>query len=134
MKINYFYFCLLFLFSQLAFSQTAGSEFGKYSLDELQKKRFDKDTISEAAVLSDVGESFFVNDDGNIILYFKRTTRYKVFSEAGLKYAEVSIPFYIGDSESEQIVALKGNTVNIENGGIKVTPLDSKNCFVEKNN
>lgn len=115
-----------------AFSQISSSELGKYSYEELQLKRYANDTIAEAIVLSDIGKSYFINEEGTFYLYFERTTKYKILSEAGLKYAEISIPFYTGDTESESIESIKGSTANWENGECKVIPLVTKNNFIEK--
>lgn len=126
--------CLALLFTTLIFSQNRGTVYGKYSMEELEMIKYPKDSIAEAVVLSDIGKSYFVSYEGRFHLYFERTTRYKVLSEAGLKYAEISIPFYIGENESEEIVKLKGNTVNFENRFKAETQLDTKNSYIEKHN
>lgn len=134
MKNLYLFICLSLLTTATVFSQTKGADYGKFSLEELQLTKFSPDTVAEAVILSDVGKSYFINEDNVFYLYFQRTTRYKIFSKAGLKYAEIAIPYYIGDNDLEQIMEIKGNTANIENGSIKVTPLSVKNSYIEKHN
>lgn len=126
--------CLLCLLTQLSLGQVIKPNFGKYTLEDFTLIKYEKDTIAEAVILSDIGQSDFADVDGRFYLYFERTTRYKVLSEAGLKYAEISIPFYTGDDDAEEIVSIKGNTANFENGLVKTTPLSIKNSYIEKHN
>jgi hypothetical protein len=63
---------------------------------------------------------------------FERHIRIKIFSEAGVRWAEQSIPFYRNGAQMEVVTQLEGNTYNFENGQIIRTPLDVKTTFEEK--
>src|SRR5690242_3317690 len=76
------------------FAQSTGTEFGKVSMEELQMKRYDKDTNAEAVVLYDIGESHFLISDYGSDLYYERKMKIKIFSKAGLKWAQLAIPYY----------------------------------------
>ena len=73
-------------------------------------KRYPKDTTTEAAVLYEAGRSYF-EDNANyqFDLYFECKTRIKVFSKAGLKWAQMSIQFTIEDNISD----ISGYTYNL---------------------
>ena len=109
--------------------QSSSFHFGKVTQNDLMLKRYPKDTTTEAAVLYEAGRSYF-EDNANyqFDLYFECKTRIKVFSKAGLKWAQMSIPFTIEDNISD----ISGYTYNLEGGNIQTTPLDPATAFTEK--
>lgn len=113
-------------------AQNYNHEFGKFSLEEFQLKKYDKDPAAEAVVIYDIGTSRFTRDDDGFKLIFERKMKIKIFNKAGLKWAQQSIPFYEENSRAEVIVDLKGNTYNYENGQVKISALDPKNSYNEK--
>ncbi len=113
-------------------AQNYTHEFGKFSSEEFQMKKYDKDPSAEAVVIYDIGTSFFTRDDDGFKLIFERKMKIKIFNKAGLKWAQQSIPFYEENSRAEIIVDLKGNTYNYENGQVKISALDPKNSYNEK--
>lgn len=113
-------------------AQNYTHEFGKFSSEEFQMKKYDKDPSAEAVVIYDIGTSFFTRDDDGFKLIFERKMKIKIFNKAGLKWAQQSIPFYEENSRAEIIVDLKGNTYNFENGQVKISALDPKNSYNEK--
>jgi transglutaminase-like putative cysteine protease len=131
-KIILFY-CLIFLM-QIMNGQTFVHEFGKYSGEEFNMKQYDKDPSAEAVVLYDIGKSFFAQTDNGFELIFERTTKIKIFTKAGLKWAKMEIPLYQGERDLETVYDLEGNTYNYENNKIRITPLNSKNTYMEKLN
>jgi hypothetical protein len=113
-------------------SQNFNHEFGRYSGEEFQMERYDKDPSAEAVVIYDIGSSFFRLTDEGYFLVFERKTKIKIFNKAGLKYAQFGIPYYVKDNDDEKIEELEGNTYNYENGIVRTTVLDMKNTYIEK--
>jgi hypothetical protein len=124
--------CLLILTCQLLNAQQFTHEFGKYSSEEFQMKKYDKDTSAEAVVIYDIGESYFADNDNGFDVVFQRKTKIKIFNKAGLRWAQFEIPYYIGNGGTERIHDLKGNTYNFENGALRKTPLNTSNVYEEK--
>jgi len=107
-------------------------EFGKYTGEEFQMDHYPKDPSAEAVVIYDIGTSYFKLYNDGYYLIFERKTKVKIFRKSGLKYARFEIPFYIQDHNEENIQELEGNTYNFENGTLRVSPLDPKNTYTEK--
>ncbi|MFZ4465274.1 MAG: transglutaminase domain-containing protein, partial [Bacteroidales bacterium] len=120
---------------QTSFTQSFSHEFGKCSAEEINMTKYAKDPTAEAVVIYDIGKSYFEITSTGYELIFERTTKIKVLSKAGLKYAEIEIPYYVDNNNSFEIVGkVTGNTYNLENGLVKATPLNPKIAFDEKIN
>jgi hypothetical protein len=132
MKKYLIIFCICTLVSTYALAQNYTHEFGKYSGEEFQMVRYDKDPSAEAVVIYDIGSSFFRLTDEGYRLIFERKTKIKIFNKAGLKYAQFEIPYYIKNNDEEKIEELAGNTYNYENGIVRTTSLDLKSTYIEK--
>ena len=113
-------------------AQTYNHEFGKYSAEEFNLTQYPKDPSAEAVVIYDIGKSYFLLSNDGFVLFFERTTKMKIFTKAGLKWAEISIPYYEEAHKKEEIFELRGNTYNLENGEIRVSRLNTKNSYEEK--
>lgn len=134
MKNTSLLFLLLFCFQTL-FSQNFTHEFGKCSPYEISMTNYDKDPTAEAVVIYDIGKSYFEITSDGYELVFERSFKIKVLSKAGIKYAEINIPYYVEDNNTFEIVGkVTGNTYNLENDLVKTTPLNSKISFDEKIN
>src|ERR1035437_5131508 len=129
-------FIILCVFNsmQIAVAQNSVHEFGKFSNEEFQLQRYEKDPTAEAVVIYDIGSSHFIRNDDGFQVVFERKTKIKIFNKAGLKWAQISIPYYEESNKNEEIFELKGNTYNYENGQIRISALDTKNVFNEKYN
>lgn len=119
---------------QFVVAQNYVHEFGKYSNEEFQLTQYDKDPLAEAVVIYDIGSSEFNRTDNGFEIFFQRRMKIKILTQAGLKWAQISIPYYEEDRRFEEISELKGNTYNFENGTIRCTSLNTKNTFNEKYN
>lgn len=133
MKRQLLFMCFISLI-QLTVAQNYVHEFGKFSNEEFELKKYDKDPTAEAVVIYDIGKSYFGLTDDGFVVYFERTMKIKILSKAGLKWSEISIPYYEEDNKFEEITELKGNTYNFENGQIRTSALNPKNTFKEKVN
>ena len=100
--------------------------------EALLQKQYPNDPVAEAAILSDMGRSFFESGDEGFTLYFERKTRVKIYKKAGLKWGEVEIPFYFSNDGIERIYDIVGTTYNFENSQIKSTPLAINKKLEEK--
>ena len=109
-------------------------QYGKVGLEAIDYKfcPFDKD--AEAVVLSDVGESYFVQTSNSFEVVYERITRIKIFNEAGIKWATVEIPFYREGNIYEKVENLEACTYNFQDGMLTKSNLDLANCHVEKIN
>jgi Transglutaminase-like enzymes, putative cysteine proteases len=100
--------------------------------EALAQKQYPGDPMAEAAILSDVGNSFFESSDEGFSLYFERKTSVKIYKKAGLKWGEIEIPFYFANEGIEKIYDIVGATYNMEDGIIKTTPLVIEKKLEEK--
>jgi hypothetical protein len=127
---------ILFLisFAKMSNAQNYIHEFGKYSNEDFQLKSYNKDPAAEAVVIYDIGKSYFSSTDQGFELNFERIMKIKILSKAGLKWAEISVPYYQENDKMEEIRELKGNTYNLENGIVRATALNIKNTYNEKIN
>jgi len=125
--------CIL-SFVQIAVAQNYVHEFGKYSNEEFQLQQYAKDPTAEAVVIYDIGSSHFIRNDDGFQVLFERKMKIKIFNKAGLKWAQISIPYYEESNKYEEILELKGNTYNYENGQVRISALDPNNVFNEKYN
>lgn len=124
--------CLFIQFS--AQGQNNFKDFGSISKAEIELKEYDRDKDAEALVLWDVAKSYFVQIDGSFEIVFERTTRIKVFSESGIRWSEVEIPFYQEGGIFEIVYDIEACSYNFENGVISKTPFDVNNAFDERVN
>jgi hypothetical protein len=130
-KFNLLITILLFVYNSTK-AQEFVHEFGKYSNEEFKLKNYSKDTTAEAIVIYDIGQSYFLLREDGYRLIFEHKTKIKIFKKAGFKYAQFEIPYYVKNRKYEEIVNLKGNTYNYENGNIRITTLNIKDTYEEK--
>jgi len=113
-------------------SQNMVDSFGKVSQEELEMAYYEKDKSAEAVVLFDIGKSYFDQKDNSFNIIYSRTRRIKIFSEAGIKYAEVEIPFYNKNGIYEKVFDIEAYSYNDKDGQVIKTALDLKNTYVKK--
>lgn len=101
---------LLALSTPLIYSQEFSREFGNISKSEIELSQYSSDKSAEAVVLYDIGKSYFVRRYDSYDVVFERTTRIKIFSEAGLEWAEIRIPLYQKDNIYEKAYDIEAYT------------------------
>lgn len=116
-------------FSLLA--QKRYSEFGKISRNDINISLSDGEKSAEAIVLSDIGKSCFVREDNSFNIVFERETRIKILSEAGIKWAEVEIPYYREGNVFESIYDVEANVYNDEGASIHKNTVNTSNFHDE---
>lgn len=108
---------------------------GRTTQYEMTMTEYEKDKDAEALVIYDVGEYYFQGDENQgMLLHMIRKVKIKILKQAGLKYADFEIPFYLEDYDWETIEDLKGITYNYDNSQLIKTELTNKNIFEEKIN
>lgn len=115
-------------------SQNFSREFGKISKDEIELKNYNSDKDAEAVVLFDIAKSSFVRTDNSFDVIFERTTRIKILAEAGIKWAEIQIPYYQEGNIYEKVYDIEAFAYNFEDGLMSKTPFNNKNTYDEKIN
>lgn len=139
MKISLLISGILFGVSFNIFCQQYFKEFGKIGPAELELQQYEKDPEAEAVVLYDEGESYFFekNEGSYIKLYIKftRTKRIKILDNAGVKYAEVTIPYYSdGFGATEKVSSIEAFSYNFDDSGLIKTEVDKNAVYEEKVN
>jgi hypothetical protein len=127
-------FVLFFSVCKQTIAQTLSKAYGKVGKDDIELLTYAPDKEAEAIVLFDYGKSYFVDNDGSFDVIFERTTRIKIMSEAGLKWAEIEVPYYHEGYIYESVENVEGNTYNFADGQLKITKLDPSQSQVEKEN
>lgn len=115
-------------------AQTYLKEFGKIGKDEIELNEYDQDKEAEAVVLFDMAKSYFVENESSFDVVFERATRIKIISEAGIKWAEVEIPFYQEGGICERIYDIEAYSYNFEDGRLNKTQFNVSNVYDEKIN
>ncbi|SFB04160.1 protein of unknown function [Flavobacterium swingsii] len=110
-------------------------ELGKVTIAELQEKTHPKDTTAVAAILYNVGRTYFeYSQNDGFIMITEVTTRVKIYKKEGYEWANKAVSFYVGNSPEESVDFSKAVTYNLVNGAIEKTKLKSEGEFVEKTN
>ncbi len=130
-KSSQIYFFIFISFSGLSQSY----DLGKVTVAELQEKEHPVEKNAEAAVLFDIGKSYFeFNINTGFKLITEVTTKIKIYKKEGYSFADIAIPVYVGGDERETVNFSKAYTYNLVNGKIEKTKLKSDGEFTEKVN
>jgi len=125
---------LLISFQNILWSQNFNNDYGKVGSADMDMKSYPLDKTAEAVVISDIGTSYFEQTSDNFDLIYERTTRLKIFKEAGIKSANIEIPYYSQGEIDEIVYDIEACTYNITDGKFTFTNLDLKSCHDEKLN
>jgi hypothetical protein len=108
---------------------------GKYDNEEMQLKKYDKDTSAHAVVISEFGKAWISSAD-KMPLIFEYHVKIKIFDNKGFDQGNVSIPLYMGDSDNfETVRDIKGVTFYKDDNGLsQKTDLDPKKVYTENVN
>ncbi len=89
------------------------------------------DPEAGAVILHDIGSTEFIESTNRIKNVFEKTTRIKIITKDGYKYATADIPFYTEKYGSEDIRDFTAVSYTLEDGEIIKTRL-TKDDFVEE--
>ncbi len=110
-------------------------DLGEVTIEELNEKVCPTDSSAAAAVLFNVGRTYFEysGDDGFSIVT-EIITKIKIYKKEGYEYANHSEKYYVGGNGQEKVAYSKAVTYNLVNGKIEKTKLNSDGEFTEKSN
>lgn len=123
----------LFIVSLLP-AQDKIKSFGSVSAEHHRMTKYDKDPDASAVVLLDYGRSYFIENGGSFEVVYERHTQIKILKEAGVKYADIEIPFYYKGSINEEVYEINAITYNLEDGQLLKSHLDLDNTYTERYN
>ncbi|MDH3382401.1 MAG: hypothetical protein OEL54_06815, partial [Flavobacteriaceae bacterium] len=105
------FFLILLIYTQITLkAQDFSKEYGKIGQNEIDLKQLSNENTSGAVILFDIGKSYFVELNNTFEVIFERTTRIKILSESGLKWANVEIPIYQEGNIYETVIDIEGIT------------------------
>ncbi len=106
-------------------------KFGKVPDEDLKSTVYERDTSAPAVVLGDYGVMNIEPVGDGYGLRFERHRRVKILNAAGLKYADVVIPYYHEGSPPEKVAQIRALSISPDG---EVTKLGKKDYFREKIN
>jgi len=123
----------LVLVNVYCFSQN--HELGKVTIEELKEKVCPSDSSAVAAVLFNVGKTFFEysGDDGFQIVT-EINTKIKIYKKEGYNFANHAERIYIGGNGAEKVLVSKAITYNLVGNKIEKSKISSDSEFNEKVN
>lgn len=122
---------LAFLVTFTAISQNF--KVGKVEEHLLKEKTHPLDSTASAAVLNEYGEiSFEFTEGWNY--NFKKLSRIKIYNKDGYNQANISIPYYVGrsNSDEERVLNLKAYVYNLVNGKVNREKIRNRDIFEEE--
>lgn len=122
----------LILFSQEEAEYT--QEAGKVTKHEMLMTEYSADKNAEALVIYELGEYFFRNEEYGFSLNMYISKKIKILNQAGLKYANIEIPYYLGGEGPESIYDIDCTTFNYIDNKLTKTQLQTSSIFEEKIN
>lgn len=129
---------LLFVFISFSFSSAISQNFdlGKVSVEELQEKEHPTDPSAPAAILFKKGVlDFNYSKEKGFEMFTKVQTRIKIYNKQGYEWANQQVRYYIGSTDTKEIVNFSNAvTYNLEGGKIVKTKLKSDGEFDNKIN
>jgi transglutaminase-like putative cysteine protease len=134
MKHIFFILILVLSFQGITNAQEYSREFGILSKTEADLGSYSPDKSAEAVVLFDIGKSYFERSEEGFVVIFEKATRIKIFSESGLKWAEIEIPYYQEGGIFEQVYDIEAYTHNPIGGAFNTIKFNPANCHDEKLN
>jgi hypothetical protein len=128
---------LLLLFTLLLSVCAIAQDFpyGQITLEELNQKKYDKDTTAHAVVLNEFGDARINSDgSGDIKLYLTYHIKIKILDDKGFDKGNIEIPIYTGDGNTfENVRDIKAITYYMnDNGNSMQTDLDNKKIYTVK--
>lgn len=137
MKRNLLIF-LLSAFSVLTvFSQEFSFKFGKVNDHELSMSCYEKDTTASAVFIYNKSDVYYDYRSDDFKLIYNFESKIKVLKPEGNAWADVTIPFYSPEDQSqprESIAKLEAWAYNLDNGKIVKTKLEKNYIFEEQIN
>ncbi|WDF53716.1 transglutaminase domain-containing protein [Mucilaginibacter sp. KACC 22063] len=128
------YIFSLITFITVSYSSVLAQDFdwGTHTNEELDMKRYQKDTTAHALVLNEFGKVYFTTGTDRVLLITERHVKIKIFDDKAFESSgNVAIPLYKTDNSTLEIARdIKGITTYAdENGIVHTAELDPKKVF-----
>jgi hypothetical protein len=117
---------LLLSFNSPLFCQIKEITFGEIPNEDLVMAVYKEDLSADAVVLDDYCQVALTSYD-NIVVVSEHHIRVKIINTEGLDYANIEIPYGIGD----KVTGIRAATYNLENGEILVNAVEKKGFYFE---
>lgn len=128
-------YLLLLIFLCPIFSHAQNFKYGKVSLEEVKEKEHPKDPDANAAVLyKSESISYIYMKDRGFIMNREIQERIKIYNKEGFDWATKEVSVYNSGNANEEVIGLKGETYNVENGKLISQKLGDEGVFDEKLN
>lgn len=128
---------LLVLLLQLTFNQLQAQDFpyGKFTQEELNMTKYDKDTTAHAIVLREFGKTW-ISSGPHTPLVFEYHTKIKILDEQAFEQGNISIPIYkINENRYEEVTDIKAITCyKDDSGNMRTIELSPDKIFHIKQN
>lgn len=98
---------------------------GEFTSEEISMTEVSFEPDAAAVVLWEEGDSKFLSGLIETTYLFRK----KILKEAGKSEADVRIPYYVGDSYTEEISGIKAQITNFEKGEPTTLKLEKKNFY-----
>jgi Domain of Unknown Function with PDB structure (DUF3857) len=124
----------IILFSNVVFAQRPKVEYGKISIEDVKKSKYDIDSTTDAVVLYEKATTKISQDDSRGFYYETELfIRKKILKASALSQGTIEIDYVKGANDNSQsIEGIKASSYVIENGVIKKSELGKKEIYDEK--
>src|SRR5665648_552603 len=131
-SIAFFFFLIV---TQIFAQEAPKVRFEKVSEEEMKMTVYAQDTTAEAVILFDNGSSEVKYDlQHGFMLTYERFVRIKILKQTCSDWENYTIPIYTTAQNKEEIITIKGTTVNLENGKVVKTEMKKESIFKEREN
>jgi len=120
--------------STTVFCQINKVNTGQIFQEDFNEKYCPIDSTADAYVLNNIGEAFFAINDGSVQIYYYYYKKFKITSEAGMKYANIEIPYYNSKYTVDKVCDIKAISYNYENNILTKSELKEGDCMDKKVN
>ncbi|WP_100615954.1 DUF3857 domain-containing protein [Confluentibacter citreus] len=126
-----FFLFFTFTLSALGFSQeNYDSENYRATLDDIKSRTFKRDTTANALVIYERGNSYVDKNEFNLKTDVQH--KIKILNRKGFDNANITIPLYNNERNSEKVDKIIATIYNLINGEVVKTNLEAKDIFTEK--
>lgn len=132
------YKLLLLLFTLFLSTDLLAQDFayGAVSIDEMNIKKYDKDTSAHAFVIAEFGKASIYAFEESTPLIFEYHVKIKILDSKAFEKANIEIPIYNGDNQRfEKVTDITGTTYYTdEKGYLQKAELDPDKIYTVKEN
>jgi len=125
MNLRRITFSIILFLGPILLMAGVSAKYGKLSKEEVELKTCPFEPDADAIYLLNAGEIKITRSH----VFIKKHIRIKILSEAGLKYADITLPYY-SKNGYERILNIQAQTINVTPGNeTNVYEVDKRNIF-----